>query len=312
MTRCRRLPIALLGLAALVACGDDPVTPIDARLGDARADAALDAAAVDAAMSDATVDAATIDSGALDAVTIDGNGLDGPTIDSGSGPLVTDFSPVDSLANSRTRVTITGAGFGPGTTASFDGVVGTGCSVLSSTLLECSAPPSTVSRGPLIVTTSSGSTTASRLWTYTGVRNETDVAAEADYCNLQFPASFTAPHNTTSPTIYARLYEAGVTDAPGAPSGVKAQLGWGNAGGDPTFQGGWRFADADYNVQVGNDDEFQGTFVTPAIGAGFAYTFRFSFDDGLTFTYCDLDGAGANSGLEFSSTQLGVLTIGSP
>ena len=41
----------------------------------------------------------------------------------------------------------------------------------------------------------------------------------------------------------------------------------------------------------------------------FSYTFRMSFDGGFNFTYCDLDGAGANAGLIFESTQLGAMLV---
>ena len=44
-------------------------------------------------------------------------------------------------------------------------------------------------------------------------------------------------------------------------------------------------------------------------GAGvYAYTTRFSFD-GVNWTYCDLNGAGANTGLAFELEQLGVMTV---
>jgi hypothetical protein len=61
-------------------------------------------------------------------------------------------------------------------------------------------------------------------------------------------------------------------------------------------------------VDVGNDDEYVGTFTAPAAGT-YAYTYRFSFDAGLNWTYCDLNGAGSNAGLAFESAQLGVLTV---
>jgi hypothetical protein len=60
-------------------------------------------------------------------------------------------------------------------------------------------------------------------------------------------------------------------------------------------------------VQVGNDDEYQRQIIAPAAGT-YAYGYRFSLD-GLQWTYCDLDGAGSNSGLDFSSAQLGSMTV---
>jgi hypothetical protein len=46
-----------------------------------------------------------------------------------------------------------------------------------------------------------------------------------------------------------------------------------------------------------------------AANTNFAYTFRFSQDNGLKWTYCDLDGAGSNAGLLFDTSQLGVMTV---
>ena len=45
----------------------------------------------------------------------------------------------------------------------------------------------------------------------------------------------------------------------------------------------------------------------PAPGA-YPYTARISLDGGA-WTYCDLNGAGSNSGLTFETTQLGALTV---
>ena len=45
----------------------------------------------------------------------------------------------------------------------------------------------------------------------------------------------------------------------------------------------------------------------PAAGS-YAYTSRASFD-GVNWTYCDLDGAGDNGGLDFSTSQLGAMTV---
>ena len=73
----------------------------------------------------------------------------------------------------------------------------------------------------------------------------------------------------------------------------------------------WKFFPASFNVQVGNNDEFVGTFTAPSVAAStsYSYTFRFSQDGGLKWTYCDLSGAGSGSGLTFEVTQLGVMTV---
>jgi Ca2+-binding RTX toxin-like protein len=135
-----------------------------------------------------------------------------------------------------------------------------------------------------------------------------------DYVGLQFPSSITAAAGTTTEVIYGRIFEAGLTEAPGAPANVVAQLGYGPAGTDPTTSGDWVWIDATYNQNVGNDDEYMATFVVPDTG-DWAYTYRFAINDGvhpLQFTYADLDGAGTDPGLSFDPGNLGVLTSTRP
>jgi Ca2+-binding RTX toxin-like protein len=136
-------------------------------------------------------------------------------------------------------------------------------------------------------------------------------APTADFVNLQFPSSTTILTGGTTETIYGRIFEAGLTEAAGAPSNVIVQLGYGPAGSDPTTSPDWVWVNATYNVQVGNDDEYMATLTVPDAGT-YAYTFRFGIDDGLhpvVYTYADLDGAGTNPGLSFDPNQLGALTV---
>lgn len=138
---------------------------------------------------------------------------------------------------------------------------------------------------------------------------------EVDYCNLQFPTSITVAAGSTTPIIYGRIFEDDngvLTSAPGAHPGIVAQLGHGPLGSDP--RGGnpaWVWFPASYNVQVGNDDEYQGTFTVPFVPTNTqrSYTYRFSVDSGLNYTYCDTNGNGTNSGLGFSTALLGTLTV---
>ena len=78
---------------------------------------------------------------------------------------------------------------------------------------------------------------------------------------------------------------------------------------DPTVQSGWRWFDATFNSQYGNDDEYQGYFQAPELVGTYWYTYRFSLDGGATWTYCDLDGAGSNTGLSYDSLLLGEMTV---
>ncbi len=143
-------------------------------------------------------------------------------------------------------------------------------------------------------------------------KNETNTPGEADFCNLQSPASLSVTTGTQSAIVYGRIFESGVTPAAGAHANVRAQLGYGLAGSDPSTQTSWAFVNATYNVQVNNDDEYQATLTAPPLASGavsYAYTYRMSVDGGLTWTYCDTDGAGSNAGLTFSAAALGSMSV---
>ncbi len=142
--------------------------------------------------------------------------------------------------------------------------------------------------------------------------NETDLGAEADFCNIQSPSTISVFTGLAAPTVYGRLYEAGITDPLGPPVGWTAQFGYGPQASDPRLLTGWQFADASYNVQIGNDDEFQIDFNAPFKPGNYLYTYRFSNDGGGSWTYCDTDGAGSGPGLTFETAALGQMTVIDP
>ena len=143
--------------------------------------------------------------------------------------------------------------------------------------------------------------------------NETDTAGECDFCILQHPPTITINAGQSTPMIFGRIFEAGVTESIGAPMGVIAEVGVapqvvGPPGADPRAQNNWVWLPMVFNVQVGNDDEFMGAFFMPTAG-NFVYATRFSLDGGLTWSYADTDGAGSNMGLDFDPSLLGTLMV---
>jgi hypothetical protein len=142
-----------------------------------------------------------------------------------------------------------------------------------------------------------------------GTVNETGFAEEADYCNLQFPVATSATASTPTALIYGQIFETGVTEAAGDSGTVTAEVGYGPLSANPEYDMAWVWTAAAYNVQVGNNDEYQASFLAPATPGEYYYTYRFSLDGGSTWTYCDVNGAGSNTGLSFETTQLGVLTV---
>jgi len=229
--------------------------------------------------------------------------------------LFPDDGPAIAGANG---IVVTGTDFVPGMRAQFGNNGSAPCAVSTPTTASCTA----VSNAGNVVTVVNVTFTAAaslgapgpvvlgNAFTYTGTENGTNSTLEADFCNLQFPSSFSVVKSTVTPLLYGRIYEPGITEPGGAPSGVLAEVGYGTNTTDPRTHNSWRFVAADYNVQVGNDDEFMGSFTAPATaGTTYSYTYRFSQDNGMKWTYCDLNGAGSNTGLTFDATQLGVMTV---
>jgi len=157
---------------------------------------------------------------------------------------------------------------------------------------------------------SPGTSTTDRTCVFPLVSNETDVTAEADFCNLQFPSSISVTSGQMSDIIVGRIFEVGVTETDGASASVLAEVGYGPSGSDPRTSTQWRFVAASFSAQAGNDDEYVGRFSLPGSSAGtYSYTYRFSFDSGASFTYCDSNGSGSYGGLTFEPAMLGTMTV---
>ncbi len=138
--------------------------------------------------------------------------------------------------------------------------------------------------------------------------NETGRPDELDYCNVQFPLSISIQAGQTTPLVYGRVYEAGVTNFAGADPSIKAEVGYGPANVNPSSQSGFVYVPAAFNTQYGNDDEYQASFTAPTTPGSYRYVVRFS-SNGVSWTYCDLNGAGSDLGLAFDVQDLPVLTV---
>lgn len=118
--------------------------------------------------------------------------------------------------------------------------------------------------------------------------------------NLQFPASGTICQGATH-TAYGQVYQAGVTEAAGAGAGITAQFGYNTSNTDPSTWSNW--SNASFNVQSGNNDEYQYTFTPPSAGT-FYYTFRYRQGT------CNWVYGGYNGGFWNGTTNVnGALTV---
>ena len=140
--------------------------------------------------------------------------------------------------------------------------------------------------------------------------NDTDVALEADFCNVQFPTAPTEVDINTSVDFFGQIFEGGMTNAnDGQTPGIRAQIGIGT---DRAALADFIFSEAVFNTASPgnntNNDEYRGVFVAPVAG-NFRVLFRFSLDDGRSWTACDVGGAGSDNNLSFNIENAAQITV---
>ena len=121
-----------------------------------------------------------------------------------------------------------------------------------------------------------------------------DPCLPALWGRLQYPLDHTSTFGTVI-EYYARVYVEGITDQTTFidvvdPSVLKVQMGYGPADTDPDGDVTWVWTDAIGNAfwvdtEEPNNDEYI-TYVDPIVGV-FDTCFRFSLDNGVTWTYAD-------------------------
>lgn len=123
--------------------------------------------------------------------------------------------------------------------------------------------------------------------------NEVEATAQYDlsgaYRNVQFPATLVHELNALDSTddVYGQIFLSGVTNTQSTPvDGITAQLGYGDAGTNPSTHPSWTWEDAAPNAAAatGSNDEFVGA-LTPTSAGTFSYTYRYSSDGGATWFY---------------------------
>jgi hypothetical protein len=132
-----------------------------------------------------------------------------------------------------------------------------------------------------------------------------NTTAVPTYVNLQFPSSGSTCQGGTF-TSYGRVYQAGITEAAGAGSGITAQFGYSTSNTDPSTWTNW--STATFNAQTGNDDEYTYIFSPPLSGT---YYYAYRYRQGT----CDWlygGNSGTTGGFWNGTTNVnGVLTVNS-
>jgi hypothetical protein len=133
----------------------------------------------------------------------------------------------------------------------------------------------------------------------------TNVDCGIPYVNLQFPGTATITTCETQ-TYYAQVYKAGVTEAAGQAAGIEAWIGRNATNTNPATwsQDSWQLAT--FNVQAGNNDEYQSTFAASAAGTYYVAS-RFKYAPG-NFVYGGYTSTGGGTWDGITNLS-GVLTV---
>ena len=133
---------------------------------------------------------------------------------------------------------------------------------------------------------------------------------EVDWCNLQTPNNGST-NQCGDFDVYARTYEAGITNIAGADANIKCWIGYNttNAISTSDFTSpDWTWVQANYNVQVGNDDEYMLNLGNEISTAGtYYYVSRFQYNGG-PYKYGGYN-AGGGGFWDGSSNISGILTV---
>jgi glycosidase/fibronectin type 3 domain-containing protein len=131
------------------------------------------------------------------------------------------------------------------------------------------------------------------------VGNESDASNETSgiphliigWANLQWPPTINHTISTINrtPNIYGQIWIDGATNLPGATPGLQAQVGFGPSSTKPAGNVQWTWADASFNTDAGNNDEYVASLLPSSVG-NFDYAYRYSTTNGRDWFYADLNG----------------------
>lgn len=160
--------------------------------------------------------------------------------------------------------------------------------------------------------TASGYGTSVLRWT---ISNSPCTASYADvtvyfspnigWANVQSPSTGSICSNGTF-DVYGQVFIPTVTEAAGQGTGVTAQLGWSTSNTNPSTWTNW--IPANFNVQVGNNDEFKATLSGLSGTTTYYYAFKYSLN-GCT-AYGGYSAANASSNIWTINTNSGGVFIG--
>lgn len=123
-----------------------------------------------------------------------------------------------------------------------------------------------------------------------------------NWCSLEWPLEIIDKEGSAC-VVWGRVYAEGLTDLTSGPdpsSNLVAEVGYGPDESDPTMdptEWTWFPCKPNYDFEDLSNDEYEGTFTTPQVGA-YDFSYRFSDDGGETWHYADSAPAGTSDGYD--------------
>jgi len=111
-----------------------------------------------------------------------------------------------------------------------------------------------------------------------------------DWCNFQYPNTGSFETNNEFLT-YARVYEAGVTEAAGQGADIAAWIGYSETDSDPSGAG-WTWVSATYHGDSGNNDEYVLDLGNTLTTAGTFYVASRFSRDSVNYNYGGYESGG--------------------
>lgn len=159
----------------------------------------------------------------------------------------------------------------------------------------------------VIARNAAGEAIGCSVWSFTTEAQPTDTV---DYANLQWPPTATIAQGGNT-TVYGRVYEPGLTDTTsGQAPGVLAWVGISPVGDNSNPNTWTTWIPATFNVEAGNDDEYQAVIGAALAPGTYYYATRFTLNGG-PFVYGGINASPPNNGNFWDGATFGsgVLTV---
>ncbi len=146
-------------------------------------------------------------------------------------------------------------------------------------------------------------------WTYIGAHTDScaSCTVTVDFNNLQSPATGNITIGGAF-NVFAQVLESGVTDSAGQGANIESWIGYSSSDTDPSGSG-WTWVLANYNIDVGNNDEYILDLGAEVSTPGtYYYASRFRLNN-CNFTYGGFNSGGGDGFWDGTNDVNGVLIV---